>query len=116
MREYKQYLLIRQDLPDIPLGKFYVHCAHSSNRVMYNRRYHNDPIRFEQWWNEGQTKIAKRVKTLQKLKNIIKKAKEKGFPWSMPVDVLTKKVFVGCVGPITEEEARKIGILRLRNV
>ncbi len=115
MREYKQYLLIRRDIAHMPIGKFYVHCAHASNRIMYKRKYSDDII-FYQWWNEGQTKIAKRVKTLHKLTNIIEKAKEKGFPWSMPVDVLTKKVFVGCIGPITEEEARKIGILRLRNV
>ena len=106
----------------VSISKFGVHCAHASLSAAMDT-YNNDRPRFLWWYDGGrlQTKILKEVKTLQKLENLMSKAKENSLPNAMIADAgftseLEKgKYLMGCVGPITEEEARDIGIWRLSN-
>lgn len=119
--QYKQYIIVIKPLADkVSKAKFGVHCAHSCLVAVLN---HTDSERFKIWYNSGhlQVKIIKEVQTLQKLENIIYRAKEEGFFCAMISDAgfseeMNKGDYImGTVGPITEKEAFNLGIFKLSN-
>jgi peptidyl-tRNA hydrolase len=121
--KYKQYIIVIKPIVNqVSRSKFGVHSAHCSLTASLVA-WIQFKDRFDMWFKGGdlQTKIIKEVKTITKLENIIKKASEKNVPYSMIADAgftseLERGEFImGCIGPITEEEARELGIWRLSN-
>ena len=119
--KYKQYIIVIKSLCEkVSRAKFGVHCAHASLKASLSRDI--ESTRFIEWEvNQSQVKIVKEVKSLEKLKNIINKAKEKRLPCGIVPDAgFTEElgageIIMGAVGPITEEEAQELGIWRLSN-
>jgi len=117
---YKQYILILKKYRDVSKGKFGAHCGHAALTAALNGGVSTD--RFIEWYGKAQTKILKVVPTLNKLKTIIEGAMAQGYGASLIPDngasgeVPKGTVIMGCVGPITEDEAADMGILKLSNL
>ncbi len=82
--QYKQVLVIRADL-NMSKGKIVVQAAHAAVTASEEARR-----RYSKWWsdwlNEGQRKIAVKVKTLNELLELKLKAKEARLPYSLIED------------------------------
>ncbi len=125
VKKIKQYILIRKDLKDIPLGKIMAHCGHApltaieiyKKRKNYetNEMYNHRMTRFYDWYENNQTKIVKSINTLIKLENIIEKVKARNLPYVMLKDVSMDIYILAAVGPITDQEAKELRIWRLSN-
>jgi len=118
---YKQYILVLKKYRDVSKGKFGAHCAHASLAASLKEGVTSE--RFTIWYEgNDQTKILKAVKNLSKLNGMIKKALELGVSASIIPDngasgeVPKGTVLMGAIGPITEEEAKQLGILKLSNL
>ncbi len=119
---YKQYIMIIRPLCEkVTRAKFGVHCAHSSLTACRNAELKHQERLNEWFFQNEQVKIIKEVNTYQKLENIINKTREQDLPYAMISDagfsdeLARGDVIMGCVGPITEEEARLLGVWRLSN-
>lgn len=119
---YKQYIIVIKSLCEtISRAKFGVHCAHASICAI-DSLDDNQRGRYNDWMGrDAQTKIVKEITSLEKLKNIMNKSLECHLPYGMIPDAgFTSETksgtyLMGCVGPITEKEAKKLGIWRLSN-
>ncbi|WEU39680.1 MAG: peptidyl-tRNA hydrolase Pth2 [Candidatus Odinarchaeum yellowstonii] len=82
--QYKQVLVIRVDL-NMSRGKIAVQAAHAAVAASEEARR-----KYSKWWldwlNEGQRKIAVKVKTLDELLDLKLKAKEAQLPYSLIED------------------------------
>jgi len=121
--KYKQYIIvIKPKIEKVSQAKFGVHCAHASfSAYLYSHQWSIDD-RCDVWYHENnQTKIIKEIKTEQKLNNIMKKAEEQLLPHAtipdagFTAELEEGEIIMGCVGPITEQEARELGVWRLSN-
>jgi len=115
--KYRQAIILRKDLK-INKGKYIVHGAHVSvNAVLEAMRTHPEWV--EAWLDEGFSKVALRVDSLEKLEELEKKAREFGLPTAKAADFGLTQVEPGTVialaiGPGPIEVVRKVtGELKL---
>lgn len=112
--EYKQVILVRQDLK-LPKGKLAVQVAHASSAALI--KSHKDDIR--RWQAEGMKKAALKVKDLDELLNYKQLAEDMGIVTALIEDAGKTVVEPGTVtclgiGPDSEEKIDKVsGKLKL---
>ncbi len=112
--QYKQVIVVRRDL-DWTKGKIAAHSAHAAISAI---RLADEKV-IEGWISSGGKKIVVRVESLQELKDIYKKAKQKKLPVAMISDAGKTQLKKGTVtalgiGPAEEKTVDKItGKLKL---
>jgi PTH2 family peptidyl-tRNA hydrolase len=113
MTEYKQVILIRQDLK-LPKGKLAAQAAHASVTATLKQLSANgdrDAVRF--WNAQGMKKIAVKVADEKELYKFIQQAKDKGLVTSVITDagktvVAPGTVTCGAIGPDEEDAVDSI--------
>jgi PTH2 family peptidyl-tRNA hydrolase len=108
---YKQVIVFHSDLK-LSKGKMAVQAAHAAVSAAEEARKHHR-IWWENWIDEGQRKIAVKVKTEEELLNLERHAKELGLPCALIVDRGLTEVppnTITCVGigPAPEGKVDKI--------
>jgi len=106
--EYKQVILIRQDLK-LPKGKLAVQCSHASVEATLK----SDPGKVRAWRQEGMAKIVLKVKTEKELINYFQQAKDENLTAALITDAGKTVIAPGtktaiAIGPEKEEEIDKI--------
>ncbi|MGD0029561.1 MAG: peptidyl-tRNA hydrolase Pth2 [Candidatus Bathyarchaeia archaeon] len=81
---YKQVIVFHSDLK-LSKGKTAVQAAHAAVSAAEEARKHHR-VWWENWIDEGQRKIAVKVKTEEELLNLERHAKELGLPCALIVD------------------------------
>ena len=111
----KLYILVRTDI-EIPVGKIMAHCVHNSVRSFKNNMYYEDMSpRFNKWWYEfNTTTIVVNGKSIEKIESILYEAMTKGIHTSFVIDDGMNEKICAAIGPITDEEAKVLGIKKLR--
>lgn len=119
---YKQYILVRTD-KKFPIGKIMAHCSHNAVRNLRNNMYHEDmTMRHTIWYYENDTTtIVLDGGSLKDIYSIINKAKEMGtsslnekIPTSFVKDIKLKERICAVIGPVTDEEAKELGLKKLK--
>ena len=90
--EYKQVIVVRGDL-NLSRGKLAVQVAHAS--IMGYEL--SDPKEREKWKMEGQKKIVLKVKNLEELMEVFKRAKKEGLPTAYVKDAGLTEVKSGTI-------------------
>jgi len=106
--EYKQVIVVRDDL-NLSRGKLAVQVAHAS--IMGYEL--SDPKEREKWKMEGQKKIVLKVKNLEELMEVFKRAKKEGLPSAYVKDAGLTEVKPGTItavviGPAPSKRIDKI--------
>lgn len=116
----KMYILICKDtFKGYSLGKVIVHCCHNAEDAVRIARSW-DAERCNVWWRDhDRTKIVVWVKTRDALEALCKEAVANRIPAAMTEDVGRYEVSVGtiiggAIGPCSDDEARRIGLKKLR--
>ena len=104
MEEYKQVILVRQDLK-LPKGKLGAQCAHASVEAVLK----SDKDIVKKWHNEGMKKIILKVKDEKELYKYMQMAKDNGLKTAVITDAGKTVVAPGTVtccgiGPATETD------------
>lgn len=102
--EYKQVILIRQDL-QLPKGKAAGQCAHAAVEAVLK----SDSDIIKKWRHIGQKKIVLKVKDEKELYKYIQQAKDSGLTTSLISDagktvIEPGTVTCGAIGPDDEEK------------
>jgi PTH2 family peptidyl-tRNA hydrolase len=114
----KQVIVMRTDL-DMPIGKMVSQGAHASEGAITTQNIEGNEDLLKEWSLTGRTKITVGVKSLEKLTNLVIKAKEMGVHYCMVKDegrTVFNEPTITCVcfGVDTSERIDKItGRLRL---
>jgi PTH2 family peptidyl-tRNA hydrolase len=114
---YKQVIVFRSDLR-LSKGKTAAQAGHAAVSAAEQARKHNKKW-FEDWLEEGQCKIAVKVKNEKAMAELETQAKKSGLPCALIVDIGLTEVPPGTVtcvgiGPAPIEKIDKItGALRL---
>jgi len=108
MTEYKQVLLVRQDLK-LPKGKMAAQCAHAAVDAVLKA----DKDIVKQWRQQGMKKIAVKVKDEKELYKYIQQAKDKGLTTAVITDagrtvVEPGTVTCAAIGPNEEDSVNEI--------
>lgn len=108
---YKQVIVFRSDLK-LSKGKAATQAGHAAVSAAEETRRHRKQW-FEDWFSEGQRKIAVKVKTEKELRELERRAKELGLPSSLIIDRGLTEVPPGTVtclgiGPAPAEEVDKV--------
>jgi PTH2 family peptidyl-tRNA hydrolase len=108
---YKQVIAFRSDLR-LSKGKSATQAGHAAVSAAEETRKHRRRW-FEDWFSEGQRKIAVKVKTEKELRELERRAKELGLPSSLIIDRGLTEVPPGTVtclgiGPAPAEEVDKV--------
>lgn len=104
MPEYKQVILIRQDLK-LPLGKAAAQSAHASVEAVLKSL----PAKVKAWRQQGMAKIVLKVKDEKELVKYFQEAKEEGLTAALITDAGKTVVAPGTktavgIGPDEEEK------------
>ena len=113
---YKQYILVRGDTY-FPTGKIMAHCSHNAVTNFYVNAMDYDMMttRFDQWYNHNDmTTIVLYAKSLKDIYEILNKAEEMEIPTSFIKDIHSKKRICAVVGPVTDDEAKELGLKKLK--
>ena len=105
---YKQVIVVRKDLK-LGKGKLAAHVAHASLGVLDNV----DEKALLNWKITGAKKIVAKVKDLNELKEIEKKAKKEKLPTYLVKDAGLTQVKAGtitclAIGPVEEKKVDKV--------
>lgn len=108
MSEFKQVILIRQDLK-LSRGKACVQAAHASVEAVLK----SDPHLVNQWKKEGMAKVVLKVKDEKELVKYFQQAREEGLVTALITDAGKTVVAPGtktavAIGPNGEEEIDQI--------
>jgi peptidyl-tRNA hydrolase, PTH2 family len=108
MTEYKQVILVRQDLK-LPHGKACAQSAHASVEATLR----SDSTLVKEWRAEGMAKIVVKVKDEKELIKYFQLAKDEGLTASLITDAGKTVVAPGtktcaCIGPDEAEKIDKI--------
>lgn len=108
MTEYKQVILIRQDLK-LPKGKACAQCSHASVDAVLK----SNPQIVKAWREEGMAKIVVKVKDLKQLIKYFQEAKDNDIKASLITDAGKTVVSPGtktcaAIGPDEEEKIDQI--------
>ena len=108
MSEYKQVILIRQDLK-LPKGKLGAQSAHASVEAVLK----SDPSLIKKWRQEGMAKIVLKVKDEKELIKYFQHAKDEDLVVALITDAGRTVIAPGtktavAIGPDAEEEIDKI--------
>ena len=115
MDDYKQVILVRQDLK-LPKGKLAAQAAHASVEAVF----HSDKKIVQAWRDEGMAKIVLKVNDEKELLKYFQLAKEEGLAGSLITDAGRTTIAPGtrtCVGIGPDEEEKvdsitgKLGLL-----
>ena len=103
MVEYKQVILVRQDL-GLPKGKLAAQCAHASVEAVLK----SDPVLVKAWRNQGMKKVVLKVKDERDLYHYAQAAKDDGLITGIITDAGKTVVAPGTVtccgiGPADEK-------------
>ncbi len=117
----KQYILVRTD-KKFPIGKIMAHCSHNAVRNLYDNMYHEDmTMRHWIWYNENDTTtIVLDGRSIHNIETIIDKTKlledvyNEGIPTSFIEDITLKEKICAVIGPVSDEEAKELGLKKLR--
>lgn len=106
--QYKQVILIRQDLK-LPKGKLAAQCCHASVEAVLK----SDPRIVKAWRQEGMAKIVLRVKDEKELIKYFQQAKDDDLITSLITDAGKTTIAPGtktaaAIGPDKEENIDKI--------
>ena len=104
MTNYKQVILVRQDLR-LPKGKLAAQCSHASVEATLR----SDKIMVKKWRSEGMAKIVVKVKNEKELINYFQLAKDEGLVTSLITDAGKTVIAPGtktCVGIGPDEEEK----------
>lgn len=106
--EYKQVILIRQDLK-LPKGKLAAQCAHASVEAVLK----SDPKPVKAWRNEGMAKIVLKVKDEKELIGYFQQAKDSDLTASLITDAGKTVIAPGtktavAIGPDQADKIDKI--------
>src|SRR3989338_8504020 len=102
--EYKQVILVRQDLK-LPKGKLAVQVAHASVDAVLK----SDRGKVDSWRSEGMKKIALKVKDEAELRSFLRQARESGLATALITDAGMTVVEPGTItclgiGPDADEK------------
>jgi PTH2 family peptidyl-tRNA hydrolase len=108
---YKQVIVFRSDLK-LSKGKAAVQAGHAAFSAAEEARKHHKKW-FEEWYSEGQRKIAVKVKNEKEMQKLEMQARELGLPSSLIVDRGLTEIPPGTVtclgiGPAPAEKVDKI--------
>jgi len=108
MTNYKQVILIRQDLK-LPKGKACAQAAHASVEAVLKAP---EEI-FKAWRQTGMAKIVLKVKDVKQLTSLFQQAKDNNLPASLITDAGRTVIAPGtktavAIGPADEEEIDKL--------
>jgi PTH2 family peptidyl-tRNA hydrolase len=92
---YKQVIVFRSDLK-LSKGKTAAQAGHASVSAAEDARKHHRKW-YDGWFEEGQRKIALKVKGEQELAKLEKAAKEMGLPFALVVDRGLTEILPGTV-------------------
>ena len=110
----KQYILIRTELK-FSIGKIMAHVGHNVLSAYYDDKRIFDSSDFLNWYYfHDQTKIVLDGETEEKIQKIVNAAEGMGIPTSFIEDVHIKKKIVAVIGPVNDEDAKKLGLKKLR--
>ena len=118
----KQYILVRTD-KEFPIGKIIAHCSHNAVRNLRDNMYYEDmTMRHTIWYYENDTTtIVLDGRSLDNIERIINKAKKIGpfclnenIPTSFVEDITLKEKICAVIGPVNDEEAKELGLKKLR--
>jgi peptidyl-tRNA hydrolase, PTH2 family len=105
MMEYKQLILVRDDLK-LPKGKLGAQCAHASVEATLK----SDKDMIKSWRSEGMAKIVLKVKDEKEILKALQRAKDAGFVTALITDAGHTVVAPGtrtCLG-IGPDNAEKL--------
>ena len=108
MTQYKQVILVRQDL-QLPKGKLAGQCSHASVEATLN----SDRKIVEAWRKQGMPKIVLKVKDEKELVSYLQQAKDLGLVACLIMDAGKTVIVPGtktCVG-IGPDQEEKIDVL-----
>jgi len=108
---YKQVIVFRSDLK-LSKGKAAVQAGHAAVSAEEEARKHHKKW-FEEWYGEGQRKIAVKVKNEKEMQELETQARELGLPSALIVDRGLTEIPPGTVtclgiGPAPAEKVDKI--------
>jgi len=119
-KSVKVYILVRKDLFDkYPLGKIMAHIGHNVLSLTYMLGGRQSTTKkFNEWYFEhNQTKIVVWIKDSEELWEFFIKFQKLKVPYtSSIIDVKTNLIFCCAIGPVTQEEAEKLGLTKLKLV
>jgi len=116
--EFKQVILVRTDLK-MGRGKLAVQIAHASvSNSEIARKNSNYQSYWQNWIREGQKKVALKTDSLAILLKFQKLAIKKGYPHALIQDAGLTQIPPGtktalAIGPITDKQAKEIGLNEL---
>jgi len=112
---YKQYILVRTD-KYFPVGKIMAHCSHNAVRNFKEQMYYEDPgdRHFLWYYRDNTTTIVLDGKSLKEIYSILNKAKDMNIPTSFVKDIHLKEKICAVVGPVTDDEAKELGLKKLK--
>ena len=93
--EYKQVLIFRQDLP-LSKGKIAAQAGHAAVAAAQDA-YNHQKKWWEAWLNEGQRKIAVKVKDEKEMRDLEKASDEVGLPHALIIDAGLTEIPAGTV-------------------
>ena len=82
---YKQVIIVRKDIK-MSVGKIAAQVAHAAVTAALEAREKKKDW-FDSWWEEGQKKVVLKVKSLEELVELQKKAKALGLPTALIRDM-----------------------------
>ena len=112
----KQYILVRTD-KEFPIGKIMAHCSHNAVKNFYDEMDYEDLSQRHWIWlyENNMTTIILDGKSLNNIQTIITKAKvDMDIPTSFIEDITLKEKICAVIGPVTDEEAKELGLKKLR--
>ena len=111
--EYKQVILVRQDLK-LPKGKMAAQCAHAAvEAVMKMLKSSDGKDKVKAWRDQGSKKVVLKVKDKSELMKYNQLAKDSGLKTAVITDagrtvIAPGTVTCSAIGPDSEEEIDKI--------
>jgi len=110
---YKQYILVRTD-KKYQRGKIIAHTSHNAVINFYEQISRPDSRCFLWFYKNDTTTVVLDGKSLKDIYSIINKAQNMNIHTSFVDDIHLKEKICAVVGPVTDDEAEKLGLKKLK--